>query len=49
MRTTSAPKSASIRTHVGPALTLERSRTRKRERAFEAVIFATLIFLEWNI
>src|SRR5437870_4957065 len=33
---TSAPKSASWRTHVGPARTRDRSRTRKRESAVEA-------------
>src|SRR6266542_219846 len=33
---TSAPKSASWRTQVGPARTRERSRMRKRERAVEA-------------
>jgi len=33
---TSAPKSASWRTHVGPARTRERSRTRKRASAVEA-------------
>src|SRR3954470_4951742 len=33
---TSAPKSASWRTHVGPERTRDRSSTRKRERAEEA-------------
>jgi hypothetical protein len=44
MRITSAPKSASMRTQVGPARARDRSSTRNRERALEALIFGILSF-----